>query len=403
MKELLIKGVETGEEHRLALDLMSKVHMTDSFAALRWLETSSATYPGFRREHTRIALFRGEVAGTLRLTTDTLRIGEARLKMGGIGWVTTADRHRNKGIARQLLQHSMQYLHDHSYHVSMLFGIPNFYHRFGFCTTLAEYGVIVPVREAAAASHAPYRMRNGKPGDIPAIQRLHNLNDSAAACSIIRSAAHFSAHWKRWEALRVITDDKGKVTGYFLPGQEESEVLIEEAGVADHAACAALLHACSRIAAGRFAAQLRFLGPPMHPLMQFLLRHRSIHEMRITRDQDGMMAFVNLGESLESMIPEWESQLAQSAARTLRTECTLIVNRKPWRIRANRGAIDISPVTGANKVGLSEAELMQLTVGYRYLDEILAQHRRIITAEGRALLAALFPKRDPYVWRSDRF
>ena len=141
----------------------------------------------------------------------------------------------------------------------------------------------------------------------------------------------------------------------------------------------------------------------MHPLMQFLLRHRSIHEMRISRDQDGMMAFVNLGESLESMIPEWESQLAQSAARTLRTECTLIVNRKPWRIRANRGAIDISPVTGANKVGLSEAELMQLTVGYRYLDEILAQPRRIITAEGRALLAALFPKRDPYVWRSDRF
>lgn len=403
VKDLLIKGVETTEEHRLALDLMSKVHMTDSFAALRWLETNSDAYPGFRREHTRIAVRKGEICAALRLTTDTLRIGEARLKMGGIGWVTTAGWHRDKGIARRLIQHSMQYLRDHNYHVSMLFGIPDFYHRFGFTTTLAEYGVIVPVREAAEVNHTPYRLRNGKPGDIPAIQRLHNNNDTQTACSIIRSAAHFSAKWKRWEDLQVITDEKGKVIAYLLPKQGEGEITLEETGVAGHAACAALLHACSRIATGQYAAQLRFLAPPPHPLMQFLMRHRSIHEMRITRNQDGMMAFVNLGETLESMIPEWESQLGLSAARALRTECTLILNRKPWRIRANRGAIDIGPFAGANKVSLSEAELMQLITGYRYLDEILAQHRRIITTEGRALLAALFPKRAPYVWHTDRF
>ena len=40
---------------------------------------------------------------------------------------------------------------------------------------------------------------------------------------------------------------------------------------------------------------------------------------------------------------------------------------------------------------------------HRYLEDVLAQRRRILSPEARLLLAALFPKCSPYVWLLDRF
>jgi hypothetical protein len=45
-------------------------------------------------------------------------------------------------------------------------------------------------------------------------------------------------------------------------------------------------------------------------------------------------------------------------------EATLMVDRVPYRVRANKGAIDVSVATlGRTRCGLSQAELMQLLTG----------------------------------------
>ncbi len=403
MDEVVLRGVETADELQRANDLMSKVHFLDSFEALRWLEGCGDSYPGFRREHNRVALYRGDIVAATRITTDTIRIGEARLKMGGIGWVTTDGRFRGKGFARELLLDTQRYMAINNYHVSMLFGIPNFYHRYGFATALAEYATSVPVLEATSLTHSGYRLRKGKPGDIRALQKIHGLNDAETSCSLIRTAAHMTSLWERWGDVHVLTNPSGKVFAYFLPRRTDEELCIDETGVANRAACAPLLHACAQYAAEEMQARMRFCGPPGHPLIQYLLQYRSTHEMRVTRDQGGMMALANTAEALESMLPEWESRLMRSAAREFRTEVTLLVDGKPFRVRANRGALDVTPGNGKNKVGLTAGELMHLLAGYRYLGEVLSLRRRILTAEAKALLTAMFPKRTPYVWPADRF
>lgn len=400
--ELEIRGPRNRDEVNFANELMAKTHGPNYWEALRKVQTH-AGYPNYRPEFTRLAYWEGELAGTLRVTSDTIRLGEARLHMGGLGWVSTAETHRHKGIARELLADTMNFLQARGYHVAMLFGIPNFYHRFGFATALGQYETGVSTEEAMAAPHAQYRMRTVKPGDIPAIQRLHNLNDAATACSLVRIAPHISLRWDRWKDARVLTDERGKVFGYLVPRRTGEGLLIDETGVAERGACGALLHASACVAAEEIAQEIRFHAPPEHPLMQYLLQFRSCHETHITRDEGGMLAFVNTSEALESMAPEWESQLAASAVRSLRVEATLMVDRVPYRVRANKGAIDVSVAVGANKVGLSQAELMHLVTGYRFLDDVLAQRRRMLSPEARLLLAALFPKRTPYVWLLDRF
>ena len=164
-----------------------------------------------------------------------------------------------------------------------------------------------------------------------------------------------------------------------------------------------VLHACARLAGDEALGQIRFHVPPTHALARFLLQYKSIHEMHILGIPYGMMAFVNLGETLESLIPEWESLLAQSGLRDVRVETTLLVDKDSYRIRANKGAIDVAQAAGANKITLSEPNLMHLITGYRYPEDTLNEKRRMLIPHARALIETIFPKRHPYVWLLDRF
>lgn len=116
-----------------------------------------------------------------------------------------------------------------------------------------------------------------------------------------------------------------------------------------------------------------------------------------------MMAFLDLGEAFEHMIPEWEALLAGSALSDRHTEVTLLINRTPFRIRTHKGAIDVAKAPGLNKISLRPETAMQLLTGYVYVEDVINAERRMLSGGARALLRAIFPKRNPYVWTLDRF
>ncbi|MEK7793226.1 MAG: GNAT family N-acetyltransferase [Candidatus Hydrogenedentota bacterium] len=402
-QQISIRGVQSDDELKLANDLMAKGHQVNYFSASEWFEGAGAAYPGYRPEHTRIALCDGELAGALRLTTETIRLGEARLKMGGLGWVTTAPRHRHKGVGTALIRDAFAYMRAHRYHVSMLFGIPNFYHRFGYATVLPDYAIEIDVSPDRPEISATRRVRDVKPGDIGALRRVHEANDADVPCSLLRSSGTFSNKWDLLKVGRVLTDASGKVLGYALGRPRETGMEISELGALLGEDQPELLSMCSAWAHEMCRGTLRFLTPPGHPFSHYLESFASRHETRRAEGQGGMMAFVDVGETLETAIPEWEERLRRSALGSERAEVTLQVDKIPYRVRATRGAIDVSPIAGTNKVGFSGRDLMRVFTGYIRTEDLLAQERRNITAAARHLLATLFPKRDPYVWPLDRF
>lgn len=67
----------------------------------------------------------------LGLREYQMRFGAAQLKMGGICRVGTKEEHRNKGYSRRVMDHTIVFMSENGFDVSMLFGIPNFYHKFG--------------------------------------------------------------------------------------------------------------------------------------------------------------------------------------------------------------------------------------------------------------------------------
>ncbi len=400
--EWAIKPVESEEELRLANDLIAREHANGSGANRYWLETCGGRHPGQEPEHTRIAVLRGEVAGALRITTETVRIGEARLRAGSLGWLSTAPRHRGKGIAGLLMEDAVNYLRQHRYHVALLFGHPGIFHRFGFAPCLPDYAVLVEALEAAKFPPA-FRQRPAKPGDISALQRIHAANDSAVDGSILRSRAHFTSNWQRCDGLQVLTDDQGKVAAYFIAEEGPGRLEVAEVGVAEPAACAGVLKACADRAADAGLRRIRFRVPPAHPLARFLLVFPSVHEIHVMGEGSGSMALVDVAEALESMIPEWESLLAASSAHDSRVEATLVVDGASYRLRANRGAVDVAALPGRHKVATTRGELIQMLSGFCSFEDLHAPQRALISSEARTFLRILFPRRTPYVWPFDRF
>lgn len=403
-EDLEIRGANTQREVDEAIQLMANISRQDYYVASDWLLNVGAKYPNFQNEHIRIVLYKGKVISALRITTDTIRIGEARLKMGGIGWVSTAGHFRNKGFASKLIQNAVQYMKANSYHVSMLFGIPNFYHRFGFATTLPEYYANITTREILNIQSIPYKVRKMKPADIILLRKIHDECDENVACSLIRTQAHFAIKWREWEQGRTVMDMNGKILGYFLPRMNESDTLfIQEIGSTHLDASKSVLNAIGKLAEKEKVGKIKIACPLCYPSLHLLINYYSMHETHYKRNEGGMMAVINEEETLECMIPEWEKQIQQKAFLQKDDEVTLIISGVPYCIHFHKGSISIIKKLGKNKISMDRGDFARLIAGYIFVSDILDKKRFSISNDAKDFLFTIFPKRVPYVWQMDRF
>lgn len=398
---LCVRPVERDEELRLADSLMAHAFV-QAGGGRDPRPMQKADYPGSRREHTRIALYKGDLAAALRLRSGTIRLGEARLRMGGFTWAAKPSASHNGAVYQALVEDITGYMKEHRFHVSILFGPQTLHRRFGYVATLADYTVVMDTDDDSQANGVSFASRSVKPGDIPAIQKIHAANDANVPCSLLRSTAHFTNMWQRFKVAHVLMSPHGGILGYVLPRLHRDHLQIEEVGLAREDHCEEILSLCVSLAHHGNVKRIRISAPLGHPFAQFLRSRGGIFETRSTHHQEGMMAFVDMEETLENMVPEWESLLAHKALSSGRVETSLIVDGACYRMRANRGAIDIAPVNGRNKLGLNSGELMQLLTGYTTVQRILASRRHVLSPDAREFLTTIFPPRESFVWPFDR-
>ena len=79
----------------------------------------------------RVAEIGGKIVAHLGIWEYRMRVGRARLKAAGIGAVLTHGDYRRRGIASRLFAALFPAMRQAGYHYTMLFGIRNFYDRFG--------------------------------------------------------------------------------------------------------------------------------------------------------------------------------------------------------------------------------------------------------------------------------
>ncbi|MAS36578.1 MAG: hypothetical protein CL610_21415 [Anaerolineaceae bacterium] len=230
MSTIVVKPVENREEYfaarELAAHIFSRGNLPDEAARMdranRYL-----SLPGFAFDWHRIALKGDQVAAHVVALPLRLRYGSVELRVGGLGAVCTDPAWRKQGLAAAVLQDAIHYMQARGDHISLLDGIPGFYHQFGYHTVWPGSSLEFSA-EAAAALDAPLQSR---PASIADAQAMGDLYDRCWGHRVAIVRSHALWHWRLetmpLPSMRVIEDRTGCMVGYYVGADEVLEVVAE--------------------------------------------------------------------------------------------------------------------------------------------------------------------------------
>ena len=363
------------------------------------------------RYHRREMRIGDQVVAWLTVIDYQMRIGSAQVRMAGIGGVETHREHRMKGLMRILFDDTVRYMTDEGYDVSVLFGIPNFYTKFGYAVCLPSSRVTVQTRDAERAqAGAPLiQARPFQLGDLPFVIDLYSRHNAVRTCSLVRAAEHFTGFpigtWWDQSADAVVFEDSGQPIGYAAWDKTDQSVNVIEAETTDDRYWGALLGEFARQAIAKRCGQISLFMPPDHPLVCYAQRFGCEWTITYPRHGDGMMRVLNQATLFDKLRPELEQRLV---ARPLPETIDLAIHTDLGAVRLSaaggRLTVSAGAVAGAaDSVTLSQDRLAQLVAGYRDARDVLNDTQVQTTGNARTGLEALFPRGWPYMWHADHF
>ncbi|MGD8237007.1 MAG: GNAT family N-acetyltransferase [Armatimonadota bacterium] len=371
------------------------------------------------RSHHRELMVDGESVSRLSIVDHEMRIGCATVRMGGIGGVHTDKEHRMRGYSRRVMTDSVEYMRENGFDVSLLFGIRNFYHKFGYITALAQHRLTMPIPpvDEGNGQHATRPMTDA---DIGRIIDLYNEDNRTRTCSVVRRHDRWT-HFRKGSRFRVearafvVEDAGGDVVGYAGYDDVEDAVNIFEVAATDDA-FAELVREFVRMAQAMDADTISIFAPPDHPFIEYCHRHDCHLTTNFRADGDGMLRIINLRSAMEKTLPELEARLQ----RDVRFASAGPEEPTGLRIATDIGAV-VLQVAGASltvedgdgaaacELALPQAILTQLLIGYRSLRSVLGDEAVSVSGDCTGLLDALFPSGpgrqpcEPYIWAADHF
>ena len=362
------------------------------------------------RYHRREMLIDGEVVAWLSVIDYQMRIGSARVRMAGIGGVETHHNHRMKGLMRILFEDTVRYMTSAGYDVSLLFGIPNFYTKFGYATCLPACQVMIATRNAelAQADAPACRARPMQPDDLPFIIELYERQNAGRSCSVARTAEHFThfpkgTHWGQPAEAVVFEDQAGRRMGYAAWDKTNERVSVVEAEADEDRYFGALLTEFARQAVAKRCGHITLHLPPDHPFADYLQRFGCEWTITCPRHADGMMRLINQAALFSKLQPELERRV-RAAHLPTPLDVSIITELGALRLREIGDRLALEDNTDAPaSITLSQDKLAQLMAGYRPARDVLNDAGAQATGNVLPQLDALFPRGWPHLWHADHF
>jgi len=352
--------------------------------------------------HLRQVVVDGKAVSRLWVLERRIRLLGEPVRMAGIGGVRTHEAHRKKGYARRLLEDTVRFMTDAGYSVSMLFGIPDFYDRYGYAPCLPEHRTVIATRDAerAAGAAAGCSVRRLQPDDFPFIVGLYDRHNRCRSASIIRDARNFrqfskGSSWHVPADGAVFLDSGGRRVGYAVWDRTEHAVRAVEADASDPRTFPAILCELARIAVARRCGEVELFMPSDHPFVVFTRRFGCRSTVTYHRMGQGMMRILNQEPLFQQLLPALERRLPEQRRVRLRLETDLGTVRLLLNPKGSRE----SRVT----LRAPQHTLMQLVVGYRSAEDVLLDEGVEARGPAAEVLDVLFGRQSPYVWLADWF
>jgi hypothetical protein len=389
---------------------------------------------------TRVDLMAGERSiSRLWIVPFTLRIGAATVRMDGIGGVGTEKEFRQRGYSRQVLEAAVERMRQGDGALSMLYGIPDFYPKFGYATAGPDHYIALKGRFDDAVLPSGWRARPFAVEDVPALRRLYEENTARQVGAAVRSPE--AAPWAKLaapegkgpEECRIVEDPAGQVRGYawrarwhwysqMVAGDEPEALVIAEAMADGPAAADAVLAACRIWAAeeGERAEhpvkRVLLASPPEGPVAAAALYQSAEMVRRYQRCGSSMARVLRVGRLLESLMPELEERL-QVAGWPFQGTLELQTDLGNATLTITSDGITVAsqdhPMRDASfviregetrvRVRMPQSALARLALGAFPPDDLLARLPDPPDERTGRLVAVLFPLRHPHMHLPDRY
>ncbi|MEM2981407.1 MAG: GNAT family N-acetyltransferase [Thermoproteota archaeon] len=336
-----------------------------------------------------------------------VKVGKSFLKMGGLGGVGTLEEHRMKGYSRRVIEYSVEYMAKNGYDVSMLFGIPDYYIRWGYATTLSKCKITMPLRNAERARPG-LRARPMAKEDADAVLDIYELTNRFRTGPVKR----YRGEWFKfrigstWNILAdgtVFEDESGRIVAYCASDRWPRVMRITEVGAKEIPLYEHVLRYACDMAIQKKATELEIYVPFDHPFAELCKSLGCTVSIEYPYASDGMGRIINLHSTFRKLIPELEERLERSCVRNLPSKISFKTDLGIVTLEISGACLSLSETGSENWIELPQWVLMQLILGYRSPENILADN--IVRYEGKIMetLQALFPSGHPYIWLSDWF
>jgi len=364
--------------------------------------TVEAEGPGWFR----VSAFEGSSRVSWLYVVDlNLHYGSSSVKAGGVAGVYTPREHRGKGYSAATLRYALRWMRERGYALTALFGILEYYHRFGYATFMGEHTVTLSLRNASRveAEELDWEISDDQGAWRSEISRIYESVNTLWPGARVRDPSGWEGFRKgvSWEhpAKPLALKRSGKVVAYAAlerwPSPEE--LLAAEIGAVDHdpELYRSLLKTLYSVALQERRSYIKVHAPPDHPFVKVAKAYGCTVESFYPWSGGGMARVLRLKDLLEAVIGELERR-----GSNVEGEVTLRVEGEEVTLRARRESVKIEEgSTSCNVIELGPGEAAQLVMGFRSAAELLPR-----AAKGQAgLLASLFPERNPYVWQPDRW
>jgi hypothetical protein len=237
----------------------------------------------------------------------TMRIGSAEVKMGGIGGVGTERKHRNKGYSRLCMEAASELMEREAYGMAFLFGIRDFYDKYGYATAMPEHTLLMDTRDAERAEPS-LKSRPPKKKDLPTIARIYN-RDNATTGSCVRSVSKWTGFqmgsgWGHKVATRVVLDERAKVIGYTAYDDERDRCCAAEIGGNEGRVFETILKFLANRAVELRREKVGFKLPADHAFARWARRFGLKDITRYPRNGNGMARITHLDSCVDSVLGE---------------------------------------------------------------------------------------------------
>lgn len=326
-----------------------------------------------------------------------MRIGSARVRTAGIGAVATHGSYRKQGLMQQTAEAALAAARANGYDFSVLFGIRDFYHHFGYVVAWPEVNYTVNINELPQEPPTG-ALRRFTPGTRPDIDEVFNRTNALITGTAVRPTRHQFGPPKFWQAVRWLGDD-GETAGYVI-GRADGHRFIYNDSAGDAEAQLRVLGQLAR-KAGCHEVVFHFL-PYDLPLAQRLRQMHCKVELHYTRNAGAMVALLNLPAALAKMTGEF---LRRLQARRCQWRGDLLIAGRTEAATLHIDGTDVrigEPVDTPHAIRGGDA-LARLLLGSAPAQELVSVDGLTVTGDAAWLLDTLFPEQHPMLPGPDRF